>query len=420
MRKVSTPRAYVPRAFEPIDTTWRDGLQSPLWNDHNRFYPTTEEMVELVEAQIRYGVRFFELFSPSVSERASQDMKAIIQTRDALKTSLKHPVYILAHARVDENDVEAALHAGVDGLNLYFGTSPVSLKTKHKKILSLELIAKKTRRLIEDVRKSHPHVRIRFSGEDAFRTKTEDLFKVYDELADIVEVFGTPDTVGGATPAHVTQRITELRQRYPTIDLEGHFQNDRGLSLINALVAVKAGMKYIDTSILGIAERSGLTSLTGLIFNLYKEDSNTVKDFDLISSYALNVFVADIMQMLVPSTEPVSATNRTHSAGVHTSAVLRNPETYEAHGLEQFGVDRSRLLLSPLSGRHIVNYFLTQFLNYTNIDTETLTVITSQFKTAASNIKKGSGITPELILQSIAKKNRLVRQTEPQTHLENL
>jgi isopropylmalate/homocitrate/citramalate synthase len=52
-----------------------------------------------------------------------------------------------------------------------------------------------------------------------------------------------------ATPAAVAHRLQVLRERYPTLDFEGHFHDDRGFSLFNALEAVNNGMRYINTTL---------------------------------------------------------------------------------------------------------------------------------------------------------------------------
>ena len=74
--------------------------------------------------------------------------------------------------------------------------------------------------------------------------------------------------------------------------------------------------------------------------------------------------------MLVPSKEPVSLTNRTHTAGVHQNAVLNDASTYEAHPLDLFGVSETEILLGPLSGWNIIHYFLKE-IRYFEIDEAT-------------------------------------------------
>src|SRR5690606_30159349 len=110
-----------------------------------------------------------------------------------------------------------------DGLNMYIRFSDTSRYTHGQDI---EAIIQRTRALLEEIRTHHPDLILRFSGEDAFRTSEEDLFRVYDVMAPLVDRFGTPDTVGVATPAAVARRMQLLRERYPHVEFEGHFHDD--------------------------------------------------------------------------------------------------------------------------------------------------------------------------------------------------
>ena len=96
----------------------------------------------------------------------------------------------------------------------------------------MDEIVTSARNLLEDVRRNHPGLTLRFSGEDAFRTPLDALFRVYDPLVEYVDRLGMPDTVGVARPPVVTSRVRALRERYPHTPLELHFHDDRGLALI--------------------------------------------------------------------------------------------------------------------------------------------------------------------------------------------
>ncbi len=390
---------YQPRALEIIDTTLRDGQQTSLLHDHHKYFFTRADKEEIVRALIIYGVKFIELFAPLVSPQEREDWSALRSVRDSLITQ-KGYTFLLAHVRCHPRDVESAIEAGADGLNFYIGTSTESRHYNHGNDLSA--IIDKAAKLLEEVRRNYPHLILRFSGEDAFRTREDDLLQVYDAVAPYVDRLGTPDTVGVATPNAVAHRIDVLHQRYPTIDLEGHFHDDRGLSLTNALEAVRHGMRYINTTLLGIAERSGITSLTALLFNLYIDrEFDKLEGYHLRGSYPINVLAADKLKMLVPSKEPVSLTNRTHTAGVHQQAVLNDASTYEAHPLDLFGVSETEILLGPLSGWNIIHYFL-QEIRYYQIDEATAKDIAAVFKERVYQL--APDISPEQVLIDIAEK----------------
>jgi homocitrate synthase len=390
---------YRPRPLEIIDTTLREGAQTSLLYDHYKYFFSQADKVELARALIIYGVKFIELFAPVVSPQEREDIAAIRALRDELVTQ-KGYTFLLAHVRCHPADVESALEAGFDGLNFYMGTSTPARLNSHGR--DLDGVVRQARSLIEQVRRDYPHLVLRFSGEDAFRTREEELFRVYDELAPLVHRLGTPDTVGTATPAAVARRIGTLARRYPQTDLEGHFHDDRGLSLVNALEAVRAGARYVNTSILGIGERSGITSMTALLFNLFVDRAyDYLEGYHLRASYPINVLLAAKLKTLVHSKEPVSLTNRTHTAGVHGKAVLSDAATYEAHPLDQFGVTESEILLGPLSGWNVIHYFLKE-IRYYQLDEETARQITQVFKRRVYEV--GAERAPAELLEEIAER----------------
>ncbi len=415
--KYMNPREYQPRRVEIIDTTLRDGLQSPLWHDTGKNYPTIDDKLAITEGLMRHGVRFIEVFSPIANEREKDDLRFIIARKNEVAKEIDKPSFILAHVRCHPKDVEAVFdHSNkvglpIDGFNFYMGTSEQSREHNHGK--TLRQIIETARPLLEDLRRNHPALALRFSGEDAFRTSTGDLFAVYDPIADLVDRFGTPDTVGIAIPQQVAERVALLRERYPKIALEGHFHNDRGLALINAMTAIHEGMQYINTSILGLAERSGINSMTALLFNLFLEDPKLLEGFDYSLSYPLNVLVADILRTQVPTTEPISLTNRTHTAGVHSGAVLKNSTVYEAHPLAKFGVTEQRLLLGPLSGLHLVGYYLREILYFEGVTGEIAEDISREFKDRVSELHDRK--TPKVLLEEIALKRELKKSSRAST-----
>ncbi|RME76081.1 MAG: hypothetical protein D6784_06610, partial [Chloroflexi bacterium] len=407
---------YQPRPLEIIDTTLREGSQTSLLHDHYKYFFTQQDKMEIARALIVYGVKFIELFAPIVSPREKEDFAAIKSVRDELIMQ-KGYAFLLAHVRCHPDDIQSAIEAGADGLNCYIGLSERSRAYSHGK--DLDTIIKNARSLLEQVRRDYPHLILRFSGEDAFRTPEADLFRVYDEIVPLVDRLGTPDTVGIATPTAVAQRLQLFRQRYPGMEFEGHFHDDRGFALINALEAVKNGMRYMNTTILGVGERSGITSMTALLFNLYIDRMyDHLEGYHLRGSYPINVMFASKLRKLVPSKEPVSLTNRTHTAGVHQKAVLNHASTYEAFPLDQFGVTESEILLGPLSGWNIIHYFLKE-IKYFNIGEGVAKQIAAVFKERVYDM--GPNDSPAEILVDIAENEfGLTRLTVPERVRDNI
>jgi homocitrate synthase len=407
---------YQARRLEIIDTTLREGSQTSLLHDHYKYFFSQNDKIEIVRSLIVYGVKFIELFAPIVSPQERDDFAAIKSVRNELIMQ-KGYTFLLAHVRCHPDDIASAIEAGADGLNFYIGVSDASRSYNHGK--DFEQIIKQACSLLEEVRANYPHLILRFSGEDAFRTSEANLFRVYDEIAPLVDRLGTPDTVGIATPDSVRRRLELLQQRYPRLEFEGHFHDDRGFALINALEAVKSKMRYIQTTLLGVGERSGITSMTALLYNLFIDRAyDHLEGYHLRGSYPINVMFASKLRKLVPSKEPVSLTNRTHTAGVHQKAVLNHASTYEPFPLDQFGVSESEMLLGPLSGWNMIHYFLKE-IKYYNLDEATARQIAAIFKERVYNLSANE--SPAKILIDLAEKEfGLNRLAIPEQFKDNL
>lgn len=402
--------------IEIVDTTFRDGQQSPLLFDTLKYRFSLEEKKLLLAGLIELGITHIEFFSPVVGKAEEDDVAALISYA---KTLTNKPLMFLGHCRCHALDIERALAVGCNGLNLYLGVSP--LAQAHNAQKPLEEAIGLASGVARAVRQQYPNLYMRFSAEDAFRTNREDLWMLYDAMYPFVNTFGIPDTVGLAEPHDVTEVVGLLRQKYPKVDLECHFHNDRGLALANVLAATRAGVKYIDASIWGLAERSGIPSVTGVLFNLAKSQPMLHQQYNLSQCYPINVLMASILNTLVPYSEPVSLTNRTHTAGVHQKAVLNEKKVYEAHNLHDFGVDKNQLLLGPLSGWNLIYYYLKEVENYA-ITREQAKLITEEFKNQTHEI--GRGRKPEDLLIKLVgacniPKNKLPVGVE-ETRLENL
>lgn len=377
-----------------IDTTFRDGQQSPLMFDTHKYRFLLEDKKILAKGLIELGVDKFEFFSPVVSEVEREDFKKLSK----YMKSIRPDIMLLAHCRCHPSDIREAINAGFDGLNFYIGIAEHSQKFSHG--MDAKTIGKNVSTLLSDVHKKHPNLYLRFSAEDCFRTSLEDIFEIYDLVAPFVQTFGMPDTVGIANPEMVRERVLALKKRYPNLDIECHFHNDRGYSLVNAISGIQSGASYVDTTIWGMAERSGITSVTGLLFNLFHESRESCEKFNLKLCYPINVLMGSILKFQVPTSEPISLTNRTHTAGVHQKAVLKSNSVYEGVDLAQFGVSSKQLLLGPLSGWNLIYYYLREVKFY-DVTHDLAKVIARDFKQKISKI--GNVYSPENLLEDIMK-----------------
>jgi len=261
---------------------------------------------------------------------------------------------IIAHVRCTEADVQAALDTPVFGLNLFYGTSTQLRTYSHGR--RIEQILSDAMPLIQHIHEAGRYVR--FSAEDAFRTDLVDLLTIFDAVVEAgVDRIGLPDTVGIATPRQVVQLVELCAERYPHVGIEFHGHNDIGCAIANTVAALEAGADCLDVTVMGIGERNGIASLSGLIAHLYFHYPELAAQYDLTQVAPLDRFVADCLNLPIPFNAPITAPSAfTHRAGVHTKAVLCNPRSYEVLNPADFGLARYVDTGSRFTGRHAVGH----------------------------------------------------------------
>ena len=89
-------------------------------------------------------------------------------------------------------------------------------------------------------------------------------------------------------------------------------------------MALLGGATLIDTTVLGIGERNGITPLGGLLARLYTLDPEAIKSrYNLPLLRPLEKFVASVVGQSVPFNNYITGSAAfTHKAGVHSKAVI--------------------------------------------------------------------------------------------------
>lgn len=352
------------RNLHIIDTTLREGEQFA------RAHFSLQHKLEIARQLDAFGVEYIETTSPVASPQSEHDLRALV----ALNLSAR----ILTHTRCNLDDVRRAVACGAQGVNLLFATSSVLRSASHG--LGIGQILEEAARCIAFLQAAN--VEVRFSCEDAFRSDAADLFRIYTAVDALgVNRVGIADTVGIATPREVEQLVGHVRAAV-RCDIEFHGHNDGGCAIANAYAAVLAGATHIDTTVLGIGERNGITSLSGLIARLYLSNPELITRYNLPLLGPLDALVAEIVGVEIPFNSCITGqTAFTHKAGLHTNAVLRDPRAYEALDPQVFGRARDVLLGHRLTGRNAITH-RAQLLGL-DLPETTLKAITQQIKARA-------------------------------------
>ncbi|KAI0363736.1 homocitrate synthase [Pilatotrama ljubarskyi] len=338
---------YAPRAsdflsnvsnFKIIESTLREGEQFA-----NAFFDTKTK-IAIAKALDAFGVEYIELTSPAASEQSRRDCEEIC------KLGLK--AKILTHIRCHMDDARIAVETGVDGVDVVIGTSSFLREFSHGK--DMAYITKTAIEVINYVKSKG--IEVRFSSEDSFRSDLVDLLSIYQTVDRIgVNRVGIADTVGCANPRQVYDLVRTLRG-VVSCDIEVHLHNDTGMAIANAYCALEAGATHIDTSVLGIGERVGITPLGGLVACLYAANPEYVKSkYNLPMLREIENLVAEAVEVNVPFMNPITGYCAfTHKAGIHAKAILNNPSTYEILKPEDFGLTRYVSIGHRLTGWNAV------------------------------------------------------------------
>ncbi|KAL0089674.1 homocitrate synthase [Phycomyces blakesleeanus] len=344
--------------FKIIESTLREGEQFA-----NAFFDTAKK-VEIAKALDAIGVDYLELTSPAASEQSYNDCKTI--------SSLGLKAKILTHVRCHMDDAKLAIDTGVDGLDVVIGTSSYLREFSHGK--DMEYITNKAIEVINYIKSKG--LEVRFSTEDSFRSDLVDLLSIYKAVDKIgVTRVGIADTVGCANPRQVYELVKTLRS-VVSCDIECHFHNDTGCAIANAYAALEAGATHIDTSVLGIGERNGITPLGGLLARMYAGDKEYVKNkYDLTMIREVENIVAEAVEVTVPFNNYITGYCAfTHKAGIHAKAILNNPSTYEILNPQDFGMTRYVSIGHRLTGWNAVKNRVEQLdLDLTDEDAKRVT-----------------------------------------------
>lgn len=321
-----------------LDSTLREGEQSP------GIYFTLRQRIQLAWMLDYFGVNAIEI-SPIISNEHEESCKKI------LKAGLN--ATIVLHNRALKEDIDISLRCNADYIAMYHSVSDIHLKYK------LRTTREKTlERSIEAIEYAKSHgLKLRFTMEDASRADPEFL-KVMCEQASKLKVdrISIPDTLGVLRPSGMYNLIKLVRQWIKTpIDL--HCHNDLGLALANSLAGLEAGASQIHTTINGIGERVGITSLAEIILTLKLLYKTGIKvKLDMLKELSDNL--EEYTNIKTSISQPIVGENAyKHKAGTHVSAVIRNSAAYEIIPPNVVGNQR-RIIFGGLSGKNGAAYLL--------------------------------------------------------------
>ena len=159
------------------------------------------------------------------------------------------------------------------------------------------------------------------------------------------------DTNGGSLPFEVQAAVSRVRQELPEVELGIHAHNDGEMAVANTILAVQAGATQVQGTVNGLGERCGNVNICSVIPNLtLKLGYETIPRENLVFLTELSRFVYEVANLNPVTNQPfVGESAFAHKGGIHVSALMKEPGTYEHMDPELVGNTR-RVLMSELSG----------------------------------------------------------------------
>ena len=165
------------------------------------------------------------------------------------------------------------------------------------------------------------------------------------------------DTNGGTLPHEVERIVREVTEAIPGERLGIHAHNDTANAVANSLAAVRAGVRQVQGTLNGLGERCGNANLVSLIPTLALK-ADFADRFEIgVSAEALGGLARlshgfdELLNRAPDRHAPyVGASAFATKAGIHASALAKDPRTYEHVAPESVG-NRRAILVSDQAGR---------------------------------------------------------------------
>ncbi len=165
------------------------------------------------------------------------------------------------------------------------------------------------------------------------------------------------DTNGGTLPHEIERIVTEVLSFVPGANLGIHAHDDTGNAVANSLAAVRTGVRQVQGTLNGLGERCGNANLVTLIPTL-KLKAEFADKFEIgVTDDALATLTSvarsfdEILNRQPRRQAPyVGASAFATKAGIHASAIAKEPQTYE-HIEPHLVGNKRHVLVSTQAGK---------------------------------------------------------------------
>ena len=328
-----------------FDTTLRDGAQT------EGISFSLEDKLKIAKLLDELGIHYIEGGWPGSNPKDIEFFKAI---KDI---TLKHAKICAfsstrrANVKVeDDKNIKTLLEAGTPAVSIFgkcwdFHVTEALKTTLEENLAMIKDTVAYCKKAGREVIFDAEHF---FDGYKNNPTYALKALKVAEEVG--ADVLCLCDTNGGSLAFEVQDILGEVK-KFTKTPLGIHAHNDSETAVSVTGMAVKCGCVHVQGTINGYGERCGNANLCSIIPILkLKMKMDCITDEQLKRLTEISRRVAEIANLPQSAHQPfVGRSAFAHKGGIHVSAVLKHPGTYEHIKPELVGNER-RVTVSELSG----------------------------------------------------------------------
>jgi 2-isopropylmalate synthase len=378
----------IPEGVTFFDETLRDGLQNPSVTD-----PTIDDKLKLIHLMEKIGIHVADIGLPGSSKRAFDDV--LRMCREITDNKLKLGVACAGRTVVSDITpmIEISQRAGMPvEVYAFIGSSPIRQFAEN---WDIETIAQKSAEAIDVAVKNG--LEVAYVTEDTTRSRPDSLATLFKNAIDHgASRLCLCDTVGHSTPDGVRNLIGFTRSIIAgmgaNVGIDWHGHNDRGLALVNAIMALEWGADRVHGTALGIGERVGNAQMELILLNLKLLHQLEHQDLSHLLEYCR--VAAEAVGWQVPINYPLVGADAFRTAtGVHAAAIIKAQQKgdawlgdriYSGVPAGMFGRTQE-ICIGYMSGASNVNYWLRQ--RKIEPSKELVDAILAKAKTTQHNLK---------------------------------